>query len=84
MSCAYAIPRLNARINEVLRLPGLTEAQTVELESIPARIGVHIESIREALDADDAYSRLIEDMNRLRGEIAAADATVNRLLKRIA
>ena len=84
MSSAYAIPRLNGRITEVLRLPGLTEAQTAELESIPERIGILIESIQEALGADDGYSRLIENMNRLRREIAAADATVHRLLKRIA
>jgi hypothetical protein len=83
MSCAYAIPPLNARINEVLRLPRLTEAQTVQLESIPERIGVLIESIKEVLDADDGYSRLIGNINRLRGEIAAADARVDRLLKRI-
>jgi hypothetical protein len=84
MSSAYAIPRLNGRITEVLRLPNLTQAQTAELKSIPKRIGVLIESIQEALGADDGYSRLIENMDRLRREIAEADASVHRLLKRIA
>jgi hypothetical protein len=84
MSSAYAIPRLNGRITEVLRLPNLTEAQTAELKSIPERIGVLIESMQEALGAGDGYSRLIENMDRLRREVAEADASVHRLLKRIA
>ena len=45
---AEEISRLIRRIDETLKQPNLTEAQTHDIELIPQRIGSSIEAIREA------------------------------------
>ena len=84
VTCIYAVPRLNRRINETLRRPNITGAEKAEIDSIPGRIEVLIAAVRESFDADDGYIRLIMNMDRLCEQIAKADATLDRLHRRTA
>jgi hypothetical protein len=84
ITCIYAIPRLNKRINETLRLPNITVSETAEIDLIPGRIAVLIATVQESFDADDGYIRLINSLDRLCEQIAEADSTLDRLHKRTA
>jgi len=84
MTCIYAIPRLNRRINDSLRLPDITLSETTEIDLIPGRIEVLIEAVQESVDVDDGYIGLIKSMDRLCQQIAEADSTLDRLHKRTA
>jgi len=75
------MPRLIRRIDEVLKLPYITEARTVDIELISVRVGVVFTPIREAVDADEGYNRLIASTDPLRAEIVAGDAALDRMLK---
>jgi phage terminase Nu1 subunit (DNA packaging protein) len=75
-----AIPRLLRKIDEVLKLPHVTEAQAVDIDSIKELIRTLILSIREAVDDED-LNRLSASIDRLREKISAADRTLDRLLK---
>jgi len=41
MTWADALPRVLVRIDEVLKLPDITDAQTAEIESIAELVGLH-------------------------------------------
>jgi hypothetical protein len=77
---AGAIPRLLKKIDEVLKLPHVTEVQAVDIDSIKELVRTLILSIREAVDDED-LNRLSASIDRLREEISAADRTLDRLLK---
>jgi hypothetical protein len=80
---AEGISRLIRRIDETLKLPNLTEAQTRDVELIPQRIGSSIEAIREAAIAEgDRVLRdqqLIASTGRLQEEIAKANGILDEL-----
>jgi hypothetical protein len=78
---ADAIPGLIARIDEVLKLPRLTEAQTLEIEAIAERIEALFRGIREAVN-DRNYDRVTACIDRLRDEITAGDATLERFVQK--
>ncbi len=84
MTCIYAIPRLNRRINETLRLPNVTAAETAEIDLIKGRIEVLIAAVQESFDAHDGYIQLIKSIDRLCEQIAEADSSLDRLHKRSA
>ena len=75
-----AVPRLLTKINEVVKLPQMTAAQTAGIEAIAELVRTLLLSIREAVDSDD-YDRLIAATDRLREEVVKADETLDRLLK---
>ena len=80
---AEGISRLIRRIDETLKLPNLTEAQTRDVELIPQRIGCSIQAIREAAIAEgDRVLRdqqLIASTERLQEEIAIANGILDEL-----
>jgi hypothetical protein len=78
---ADAMPRLIERIDDVLKLPFISETQAVEIESIAERVETLFLGIREAVN-DHNYNRLVASVDRLREEIVAGDATLDRLLNR--
>ena len=69
-----------ARIDEVLRLPEITLAQATDIESIADTIGDVFLGIRQAVSAND-FDRLIACGDRLRDEIAIAEALLDRFIK---
>jgi hypothetical protein len=80
MTWADALPRILAKIDDVLKLPNITIAQAKEIESIANTVGAVFVGIREAARADD-YDRLMAGVDRLREEIMTADAVLDRLIK---
>lgn len=78
MTWADALPHVMARIDKVLALPQITEAQTTYIESIVELVGTLLLAIRKAVDSDD-YDRTIASVDRLREEILSANATLDRL-----
>jgi hypothetical protein len=84
---AEEIPRLIRRIDETLKLPNLTGAQTRDIELIPQRIGSSIKAIREAALVEGTRTireqKLVASIERLREEIAIANGILDELLKAI-
>ena len=80
---AEEISRLIRRIDETLKLPNLTEAQTRDIELIPQRIGGSIKAIREAAIAEGngvlRDQQLIASTGRLQEEIAKANGILDEL-----
>jgi hypothetical protein len=85
---AEEISSLIRRIDETLKLPNLTEAQTRDIELIPQRIGSSIRAIREATIAEGTRvlrdQQLVASTERLRQEIAIANEILDELLKALA
>jgi hypothetical protein len=79
-ACAALIPRLLAKIDEVVKLPHITEPEAVDAEWIAERTERLLLGIREALNAGDC-DRLIASVDRLREEIADGNAKLDRLLR---
>jgi hypothetical protein len=80
MTWARAMPRLIRRIDSALCLQHLTEVQKFDLETTSDRIGIQFRAIQQVIEHDESYERLLASMERLRGEIAASEATLDRLL----
>jgi hypothetical protein len=84
---AEEISRLIRRIDETLKLPNLTEAQTRQIELIPQRIGGSMKAIREAAIAEGngvlRDQQLVASTERLREEIAKANGILDELLMAI-
>jgi hypothetical protein len=84
---AEEISRLIRRIDETLKLPKLTEAQTRQIELIPQRIGRSLKAIRDAALAEGngvlRDSQLVASTERLREEIAKANGILDELLMAI-
>jgi hypothetical protein len=82
---AEEISSLIRRIEETLKLPNLTEAQTRDIGLIPQRIGSSIKAIREAAivaaNRTVCEPQLVASTERLREEIATANIILDRLLK---
>jgi len=80
---AEEISRLIGRIDEMLKLPKLTEAQTHQIELIHQRIGGSLNAIREAAIAGEngvvRDQRLVASTERLREEIAKANGILDVL-----
>jgi|HubBroStandDraft_2_1064218.scaffolds.fasta_scaffold2528818_1 hypothetical protein len=75
------MPHLIGRIDDELRLPHITQAQTIEIELVPERVGIQRRAIQAAINADEAYARLIANIDRLRKDILEGEAAIDRLLK---
>ena len=84
---AEEISRLIRRIDETLKQPNLTEAQTHDIELIPQRVGSSIKAIREAALVEGTRTireqKLVASIERLREEIAIANGILDELLKAI-
>jgi len=80
MLWADSIPCLLAKIDSVLKLPHIDEAQAVEVEWIAERIERLFLGIQKAVN-ESHYGRLIASTDRLCEEIAAGNATLDELLK---
>jgi hypothetical protein len=80
MTWGAALPRILAKIDEMLQSPNITVAQATDVESISDHVGIVIQGIREAVRTND-YDRLIASVDRLREEIAAGDMMLDRMLK---
>jgi len=78
---AAVIPGLLKKIDVVLELPHITEAQAFDIELIVVRIESVFMAIGEEVEADASYDRLIANIDRLGEEIKTADATLDQLLK---
>jgi hypothetical protein len=82
---AEEISSLIRRIDETLKLPHLTEAQTRDIELIRQRIGISIKAIGEAAIVERnriiREQQLIASTERLREEIAIANGIFDELLK---
>jgi hypothetical protein len=79
---ADALSRVLVRIDEVLKLPEITLARATDIESIADTIGDVFLGIRQAATAND-LDRLIACGDRLREEIAIAEALLYRFIKPI-
>jgi|HubBroStandDraft_2_1064218.scaffolds.fasta_scaffold2152553_1 hypothetical protein len=79
-----AMPGLLRKLDVVLELSNLTATQRLDIELITVRIGSVFVSIGVAVDADASCERLLAIVDRLRDEMAAADATLEGLLKPLA
>jgi hypothetical protein len=80
LTWAYATPRLIRRIDSAFRLPHLTEGQKFDLETMSGRIGIRFRSIQKVIGSDGSFERLFASTDLLREEIAASEATLDRLL----
>ena len=84
---AEGISRLIRRIDETLKLPNLTEAQTRDIELIPQRIASSMKAIREAALVEGNRTiqeqKLVASIERLREEIVIANGILEELLKAI-
>ena len=74
------IPRLLSKIDEVLRLPHLSDFHAVEVRAIAERIESLFLGIRDTVD-DRHYERLTATVDRLRREIALSETVLDQLLK---
>ena len=78
------MPELMARIARALKMPSLPGRQKLDLEALARRITTSFNAIGETPDAEasDAalYDQLIENTDRLRELIAAANAALDRLV----
>jgi len=72
--------RLLSKIDEVLRLPHLSDFHTVEVRAIAERIESLFLSIRDTVD-DRHYELLTATVDRLHREVALGEAALDRLLK---
>jgi hypothetical protein len=79
MTWADALPRLLSKIDKVLKMSEVSEAQATEIASMTELVGSVFLGIREAVDSDD-YDRLLASVERLREEILTANAILDRLL----
>lgn len=81
---AEEISRLIRRIDETLKMPNLTEAQTRDIELISRRIGVSVQAIREAAIAEGNGllhdQQLVASTERLQEELAKANEILDELL----
>ncbi len=79
-----ALPGLVARIAQALKMQSLPGRQKLDLETVARRITTSFNAIGETPDAEasDAalYDQLIENTDRLRELIAAANAALDRLV----
>jgi hypothetical protein len=75
------IPALIRRIDRVLCVSGISDTMTAETESIADRIGLLLVAIRETINRDESYEQLTASVDRLRVEIAASEATLDRWLR---
>jgi hypothetical protein len=73
------LPRVLSKIDRVLKLSYITEAQAADIESIAELVRTVLLELREAVEADD-YDRMIASVDRLHEGITTADATLDRLL----
>jgi hypothetical protein len=76
------LPRLIRRIDEVLASAYVVDSQALEAELIIERLGLVLRGIQTAVNSDGSKERLRASADLLREEIAAADETVDELLKR--
>jgi hypothetical protein len=80
---AEEISSLIRRIDETLKLPNLSDAQTPDIELIAQRIGSSIRAIRDAANAEGngvlGEQQLAASTERLREEIATANMILDRL-----
>jgi hypothetical protein len=81
--CGALLPRLFERIDEVLELPDLTEAEKLAIESLPALIGSSYEMIRKAFEATRSlpYEELRTRTDCLHEHLVASFATFNQMLR---
>jgi hypothetical protein len=75
------LPRLVRRIDSALELPQISDAQAFEAESIIERIKLLLRGVQAAINCGNSNERLSASLDRLREEIAAADETLDGLLK---
>ena len=80
MTWVDALPRVLAKIDQILKLPDITETQAKHIESMAERVGTIFLGIREAVDSD-GYDCTVAGVDRLREEILTADTILGRLLK---
>ena len=78
------LPRLIRRVDEVLTAEHITDSQEFEAESILERIEIVLRDIQTTINSEENKERLRASADLLREEIAAADETIDELLKRIA
>jgi hypothetical protein len=78
------LPRLIRRVDEVLASEDITDSQALKAESIIERIETMLRDIQATINSDENEERLRASADQLREELAAADETVDELLKRIA
>jgi hypothetical protein len=78
------LPRLIRRVDEVLAAEHITDSREFEAESILERIEIVLRDIQTTIDSEENKERLRASADLLREEIAAADETIDELLKRIA
>jgi phage terminase Nu1 subunit (DNA packaging protein) len=74
------IPRLLSKVDEVLRLPHLSDFHAVEVRAIAERIESLFLSIRDSVD-DRHYELLTATVDRLHREIALGETILDQLLK---
>ncbi|HEY1851689.1 MAG TPA: hypothetical protein VGG60_11735 [Candidatus Binataceae bacterium] len=74
------IPRLLGKIDEVLRLPHLSDFHAVEVRAIAERIESLFLSIRDTVEGRH-YELLTATVDRLHRESALGEAALDRLLK---
>jgi hypothetical protein len=80
MTWGDALSRILAKIDQMLQSPNITVAQATDVESISDHVGIVIQGIKEAVRTND-YDRLIASVDRLREEIATAEASLDRMLR---
>ena len=80
MSWGDALSSILAKIDELLKSPEITVAQATDVQTIADNVGIIMRGIGEAARTND-YHRLDASVERLREEIVAAAATLERLLK---
>ena len=74
------IPRLLSKIDEVLRLPHLSDFHVIKVRAIAKRIESLFLSIRENVN-DRHYELLTATVDRLHREIALGETALDQLLK---
>jgi hypothetical protein len=78
------LPRLIRRVDEVLASEDTTDSQALEAESIIERIEIVLRDIQTVINSGENEEQLRASADLLRQEIAAADQTIDKLLRRIA
>jgi hypothetical protein len=76
---AGVIPRLLHKMDEILRLPHVSEDQALAIEQITNKIGILYRSLRQAHEKGE-YQRMIASSDRLREEIQAANGALDQML----
>jgi hypothetical protein len=75
------LPRLMRHSDNVMVLPHITDSQAFDAESIVEPIGLLLKSIQASINSGENNERLSAFANCLREKIAAADATLDRLVR---